>query len=48
MWLDGVFRVRGSDNGEVVSSLSPKMRPWPHLASNFSWEVLSWIIDNSS
>jgi hypothetical protein len=48
MWLEGVPGERGSDSVEDVSPLSPKKRPHPFLAINFSLEVLSWFIDDSS
>jgi hypothetical protein len=40
--------VRGSDDGEVVSPSSLKTIPRPRLANNFSTEVLSWFINDSS
>jgi hypothetical protein len=48
MWLEGVPGERGFDSVEDVSPLSPKKRPRPFLAINFSLEVLSWFIDDSS
>jgi hypothetical protein len=46
--LDGISGVRGSDDDKVVSSSSSKTRLRPRLVSNFSSEVLSWFIDDSS
>jgi hypothetical protein len=40
--------VRGFDDGEVVSPSSLKTMLWPRWASNFSSEVSSWFIDDSS
>jgi hypothetical protein len=48
MRLDGISGVRGSDSNEEVSPSSLKKRSWLRLAINFSSEVSSWFIDDSS
>jgi hypothetical protein len=40
--------VRGSDDIDGESLLSPKSMPWARLANSFSSEVSSWFIDVSS
>jgi hypothetical protein len=46
--LDDVLGTRGFDDDEEVSLSSLKMMPWSCLANDFSSEVSSWFIDDSS